>query len=320
MKSCRKFILLAVVAVVTLSFLAGCGGRVFAPREGSTVWYYHPELPEAAKAVEDAQKAGKDKACPDKFLAAKNRMEDAYRAYWACRTAEGIAMAKEATAMAKALCPPAAACTLTASPSQIEAGQSSTLTFTTSGTVESAMLDGQEVPVTGTTKTVRPTATTTYTGQVTGVGGTQTATATVTVVQPAPATQPSPAAPAQPLPAEAKPKIIDKMTIRINFDFDKATIRKQDEAELNKAVEFVKKYPGSKVIIEGYTDSIGTEKYNQKLSEGRAAAVKKYLLSNGVSEKTNISISGHGESKPIASNKTAAGRAENRRVEILITE
>ena len=322
MKSSKRIFVLAVIALVTLTFLVGCGGRVYAPREGSAIWYYHPELPEAAQAVDAAQKAGKDTVCPDEFQAAKNRMEDAYRTYWACRTEEAIKMAKEATAMAKALCPPPAACALTASPKEIEKGKSSTLTFTTSGTVKSAMLDGKEAPVTGATKTVSPTSTTTYTGQCSGVGGTKEASVTVTVTSPPPPPPPPPvaAAPAPPPPAPAPPKVIDKMTLRVNFDFDKYNIRKADAAEMNKAVEFVKKYPNSKVKIEGHTDSIGSEKYNQKLSERRAEAVQNYLIQKGAVKKTNISTVGYGESKPIAENKTAKGRAENRRSEIMILE
>ncbi len=317
MKSSKRIFVLAVIALVTLTFLVGCGGKVYAPREGSAIWYYHPELPEAAKAVEDAQKAGKDKVCPDEFQAAKNLMENAYRTYWACRTEEAIEMAKKATAMAKALCPPPAACSLTASPKEIEKGKSSTLTFTTSGTVKSAMLDGKEAPVTGATITVSPTTTTTYTGQCSGIGGTQNVSAIVTVACPPP---PPPPTPAPPPPAPAPPKVIDKMTLRVNFDFNKSNIRKADEADMNKAVEFVKKYPNSKVKIEGHTDSIGTDQYNQKLSERRAEAVQDYLIQKGAVKKANISTVGYGESKPIAENKTAKGRAENRRSEIMILE
>jgi OmpA-OmpF porin, OOP family len=302
MKSGKRIFLLTVVAVVTLTFLAGCGGKVYAPREGSPIMYYHAELPEAARAVENAQKAGKDKSCPDEFQAAKNMMEDAYRTYWACRTDEAIEKAKKATAMANALCPQPAACTLTASPKEIQKGQSSTLTFATSGTVKSAMLDGAESPVTGATKTVTPASTTTYTGQCTGVGGTQTASATVTVAVPPP------------------PKVLDKMTLRINFDFDKSVIREADEADLKKAIGFVKKYPNANVKLEGHTDSRGTEEYNQKLSEQRAEAVQNYLIQKGAVQRADISTVGYGESRPIADNKTDAGRAENRRVDILILE
>jgi outer membrane protein OmpA-like peptidoglycan-associated protein len=302
MKSSKRIFLLTVVALVTLTFLFGCGGKVYAPREGSPIMYYHAELPEAAQAVESAEKAGKDKACPDEFQAAKNMMEDAYRTYWACRTDEAIEKAKKATAMANALCPQPAACTLTASPKEIQKGQSSTLTFATSGTVKSAKLEGQDAPVTGATKTVNPANTTTYTGECSGVGGTKTASATVTVLPPPP------------------PKVLDKMTLRINFDFDKSVIREADEAELKKAIGFVKKYPDANVKIEGHTDSMGTEQYNQILSEERAGALQNYLVQKGAVQRANISTVGYGELKPLEDNKTDEGRAENRRVDILIME
>jgi OOP family OmpA-OmpF porin len=166
---------------------------------------------------------------------------------------------------------------------------------------------------------VSPTVTTTYTGQVTGVGGTQEASATVTVVSPPPPPPPSPPPPAEPKP-EPKPKIIDKMTLRVNFDSDKYIIRKSDQAELNEAVSFVKKYPSAKVKIEGHTDNRGSDAYNQKLSEKRTQAVANYLIEKGAVKKANISAVGYGESKPVADNKTAKGRAENRRAEILILE
>jgi outer membrane protein OmpA-like peptidoglycan-associated protein len=302
MKSGKRILLLTVVALITMTFLVGCAGKVYAPRDG--IMYYPYELPEAEQAVKNAQKAGKDKECPDEFLAAKKLMEDAYRTYKACRTQEAIEMAKKATAMANALCPQPAACTLTASPKEIQKGQSSTLTFSTSGTVKSAMLDGAAVPVTGTTKAVNPTSTTTYTSECTGVGGTQQASVTVTVTVPPP-------------PA---PKVLDKMTLRINFDFDKSVIREADEAELRKAVAFVKKYPDANIKIEGHTDSIGTEEYNQKLSEQRAEAVQNYLVQKGACQRANISSAGYGELRPVADNETEEGRAENRRVDILILE
>jgi len=114
------------------------------------------------------------------------------------------------------------------------------------------------------------------------------------------------------------PKVIDRLTLHVNFDFDKATIRDADIAELRKAVDFVKKYPGYKISIEGHTDNIGSEKYNQRLSERRAAAVKEYLLKHGVADGARMRSAGYGKSKPIADNSTKKGRFENRRVEILI--
>jgi len=100
-----KRVLMVIIVLLSLSLLIGCGGRMYAPKEGSAIWYYHPELPEADKAVEDARNAGKDKQCPAEFEAANDLKEEAYRTYWACHTDEAIAMAREATAKAKALCP-----------------------------------------------------------------------------------------------------------------------------------------------------------------------------------------------------------------------
>jgi outer membrane protein OmpA-like peptidoglycan-associated protein len=113
-------------------------------------------------------------------------------------------------------------------------------------------------------------------------------------------------------------KVIDRMTIMINFDFDKASIRDADRDELEKGLKFIKKYPKAKIKLEGHTDSVGTDEYNQGLSQRRAAAAKKYFVDEGKIEARRISTAGYGESKPVASNKTSEGRAKNRRVEILI--
>ena len=112
--------------------------------------------------------------------------------------------------------------------------------------------------------------------------------------------------------------MIDRLTIRINFDFDKAIIRNPDLPELQKALDFVKKYPGYKVSIEGHTDGIGTVPYNQRLSERRAVAVKNWLLAHGATDGARMRTVGHGKSQPIADNSTADGRFKNRRVELLI--
>ena len=129
--------------------------------------------------------------------------------------------------------------------------------------------------------------------------------------------------PIYPAPPPAA-RVIDRLTIHVNFDFDKSTIRKADDAELRKAIVFVGQYPGTKVELEGYTDSKGTEQYNQRLSEKRADAVMQYLINEGAVDKARISARGYGASRPIAPNKTKdgkdnpKGRAENRRVEVLI--
>ena len=119
-------------------------------------------------------------------------------------------------------------------------------------------------------------------------------------------------------PPPPPPKVIDRITLLIHFDTDKSNIRISDEAELRRGIDFVKKYPGSEVRVEGHTDSVGTDRYNQKLSERRAEAVKNYLVQKGAVDASKITSAGYGETRPVASNKTGQGKAQNRRVEILI--
>jgi outer membrane protein OmpA-like peptidoglycan-associated protein len=85
---------------------------------------------------------------------------------------------------------------------------------------------------------------------------------------------------------------------------------------LDQLVALLKKYPNLTVFVEGHTDSVGKDDYNQGLSERRAGAVKDLLVARGVSS-SRITAVGHGESLPVADNKTAAGRQQNRRVEIV---
>lgn len=101
----------------------------------------------------------------------------------------------------------------------------------------------------------------------------------------------------------------------VNFDTGKTTITKDSEEALEAIIAILEEYPNSKFTIDGHTDSVGSDKNNMRLSEARALSVKSYLVENGVDE-FRLSSAGYGESKPIATNNTRAGRAENRRVEI----
>jgi outer membrane protein OmpA-like peptidoglycan-associated protein len=87
---------------------------------------------------------------------------------------------------------------------------------------------------------------------------------------------------------------------------------------LGRLVAFLNKYPERTVAIEGYTDSVGSEDYNQSLSERRADSVKSYLTAQGIGS-TRLSASGKGESDPVAANDSASGRQQNRRVEVVIS-
>jgi OOP family OmpA-OmpF porin len=105
----------------------------------------------------------------------------------------------------------------------------------------------------------------------------------------------------------------------ILFDFDKYDIKPAAYPILDEALMVYQKNPGLRVEVQGFTDSIGTEEYNQGLSERRADAVRNYLVERGVDPKI-ISSKGYGESNPVASNDTKEGRALNRRVEFAATE
>ena len=99
------------------------------------------------------------------------------------------------------------------------------------------------------------------------------------------------------------------------FDFNKAVVKAEGKAKLDDLVGKIKGVNLEVIIAVGHTDSVGTDAYNQKLSVARAEAVKAYLVSKGV-EKNRVYTEGKGEKQPVADNKTAEGRAKNRRVEI----
>ena len=133
------------------------------------------------------------------------------------------------------------------------------------------------------------------------------------VAKPAPVVTP-PAAPVQPQPT--KPVVqVAKVTYAAKslFDFDRSVIKPEGQVELNQLVAKLKAVTVEVVIVVGHTDSVGTDAYNLKLGQRRAEAVKRYLTSQGV-EASRVYSDSKGESQPVASNKTAQGRSENRRV------
>jgi OOP family OmpA-OmpF porin len=117
--------------------------------------------------------------------------------------------------------------------------------------------------------------------------------------------------------AKAAPKAAAKVTLNADalFDFDKSVLKPAVKASLDSLAGKVKSLTLEVIVAVGHTDSIGTDAYNQKLSIRRAEAVKKYLVSQGIEAK-RIYVEGKGESQPVADNKTAEGRAKNRRVQI----
>lgn len=291
--------------------------------------YWHKPLPEADRNLNEARNAGKEKECPAEFNAAKDMVDQAHEIYMACHTEEAVAMAKEANAKIKALCPekaaPVAAASLAApvnlsakaiSSSQINvdwnpvAGASgykiyrNDLYLTTSKTASFpddglkagtnycyyaiAMADGERIS----DKSNRDCATTP--GAVKEVEQKQEAASAVA-------------------PEE-------RTTINIEFDTNKANIKPKYKAEIKKVADIMKQNPDRKVVIEGYTDNIGGAEKNQILSQKRANSVRDYMIKNFGIEASRIKAVGYGVTKPIASNKTAAGRQKNRRVEAVISK
>jgi outer membrane protein OmpA-like peptidoglycan-associated protein len=102
------------------------------------------------------------------------------------------------------------------------------------------------------------------------------------------------------------------------FDFNKYTLKPEARERLARVSGIVLAYPDLKLQIEGYTDAIGSDEYNQTLSEKRAEAVRDYLISSGVS-MNNVAAQGMGKADPVADNSTAAGRKLNRRVEMIVS-
>lgn len=126
-------------------------------------------------------------------------------------------------------------------------------------------------------------------------------------------------APPPPPPAPAPTPVVQKKIVLrgVNFDFDKSNIRADAVPVLREAAALLKENASVKVSVEGHTDAKGTDDYNLKLSMRRAAAVKAFLVKEGVAE-ARLSTRGLGESQPVASNDTEDGRAQNRRVELKV--
>lgn len=117
--------------------------------------------------------------------------------------------------------------------------------------------------------------------------------------------------------AEGIQVILDEQS-DVRFEYDKSDLTAQAQANLDKLVGVFSEYPDTDILVVGFTDSKGSDEYNQKLSERRASSVVNYLNGKGI-KSSRLSSVGQGETNPRASNDTDAGRAQNRRVEFAIT-
>jgi OOP family OmpA-OmpF porin len=134
---------------------------------------------------------------------------------------------------------------------------------------------------------------------------------------PPPVATTAPATPTAPTPVPVPVPTSEKVSYSADafFDFDKAVLKPEGKQALDELTSKLGDMNLEVIIAVGHTDSIGTDAYNQKLSVRRAEAVKNYLTSKGI-EKNRVYTEGKGEKQPVADNKTAEGRAKNRRVEI----
>lgn len=301
-KKTTKTLLLMVASLSLMSFVAGCAHMEKSPPERKTGYaYIHQPLPEASRKANEARLAGKDRQCPAEFKAASDTVDKAYATYIACHTQEGIAMAQDGINKLNALCPevaaPAPTAFISADPASFKQGKCATLAWTTTNASSVTIDQGIGGVAPSGSKEVCPKATTKYTMNVAGAGGTQSAATTVTVI-----------------PLQKKTMVFDAVAL---FDFDKAELKPEGKEHIKKYREEAKGEfsRADRIVITGHTDNVGKADYNNKLSLSRAEAVRDYLLSIGV-DASKMEIVGKGESEPVADNSTAEGRAKNRRVEV----
>lgn len=301
----RYFTYLSLVGMVGL-ILAGC---VIQDPPAIT------EIAKARKALDDAKKAGAADRAPDKFADLEKRYLQARGVFYACNDAEAIRLAQSImTDLAQAppppapravVCPPPVA-RLTV-PQRAQVGEAVPLdasaSTTQSGQVTYTWDFGDGTPPATFTfpRTTHAYARAgNYTVKVTVNDkgcGTSSATAPLTVVLRV---------------------VLQEKGRKVLFDFDKADLKPEARTQLAVVVQALKEQPSLQVQIVGHTDSVGSDEYNMKLSQRRADAVATYLGQQGVSRQ-NIKTDWRGKREPVTSNATAAGRAQNRRVEITLT-
>lgn len=129
----------------------------------------------------------------------------------------------------------------------------------------------------------------------------------------------TPVPPPAPTPKpELPPASSKKIVLRgVNFDFDKQIIRPDSEPLLNAAIRILDENPNVRITVEGHTDSLGTDAYNEALAIRRAETVFQFLRQGGI-DPERMQVIGYGEARPLATNETPEGRAENRRVELRV--
>jgi peptidoglycan-associated lipoprotein len=222
---------------------------------------------------------------------------------------------KKKVATAPPAPPPAAApeqptVTLTASPTSVNSGQSSTLSWSSTNATDLDIQPGVgKVSPQGSTP-VNPTESTTYTITASGPGGSATATAHVDVNAPPPAA---------PTPSPSVAELFDQNVRDAFFDLDKSDIRPDARDALTKDAEFLRSYPDIRISIEGHCDERGSTEYNLGLGERRADAAKNYLVSLGIAANRIDTVS-WGKERPFCTEHDESCWQQNRRAHLVMAK
>ncbi|HLH06385.1 MAG TPA: peptidoglycan-associated lipoprotein Pal [Terriglobales bacterium] len=199
--------------------------------------------------------------------------------------------------------PPAApTASLTANPSTIQQGQSTTLTWETQNATD-VTLDGNKVDANG-SQTVSPTDSTTYHLVAKGAGGSQESTARVTVTPPPP--------PPPPAPSPTDMDLFNTNVKDIFFDYDSYDIKPDQQSVIQGDAAFLKQHPNITFTIEGHCDERGSTEYNLALGDNRANAVKNALVQAGV-DASRIKTISYGKEKPFCTESNESCWQQNRR-------
>ena len=217
-----------------------------------------------------------------------------------------------ATTPAPAPAPPASpTVSLNATPTSIQSGQTSTLSWSSTNATDLDIEPGVgKVSPQGSTP-VNPNDSTTYTITATGSGGSATASARVDVSAPAAAAAPA-----------AAPNVGELFSQNVKdayFDFDKSELRQDARDALTKDAEFLRSYPQVRISIEGHCDERGSEEYNLGLGQRRAEAAKNFLISLGITSDRMTTVS-WGKEHPFCSEHTEECWAQNRRAHIVMVQ
>lgn len=200
--------------------------------------------------------------------------------------------------------PPAPTASLAASPTAIEQGQSSTLSWTTTNATQVMITGVGPVSATG-SRSVSPSESTDYTITAKAANGASVQASTRVTV-----TKPEPKAP--PAPSVTEDELFAQNVHDVYFAYDKYELRPEDQSVVEQDAAFLKSHPEMKVVIGGHCDDRGSEEYNLSLGENRAGALKKALINAGLDASRAKTIS-YGEEKPFCTEETEACWQQNRR-------